>query len=442
MMPAAAALLLAAAAAQTTPVAQAEKLAEAAIAAAAQSPEAALADARKALSLTADFDPTAFVRPGRKGEVVEDAYEAARQEYRRHRSLLYEAVGECQARAGRPLEAARYLRRAVLLERRPTAVMRLAAALVPLGRGREALDLLMAGGGDLSPQAIDVAQQAAESARIPSLQAEIDRVRLLALDVNPKVVPRDGPIKLAERVRLSTGGPFKLAEAPTLMYVAEPSCKTCSADLEALRRVLPRDAQPLVLPIAPDLDEVLRRTLMTYRINWPVLLGAGLSSREVSAPSVFVVARQGWSAAIVRPEAFPALPRVLQILGRSDLMESRPRPAWNLKPVDRTAAATAAPALLPEGLAPGEDDPAPEAFTQAVAAYQAGQAAKALGLFESLEAKGDGWLLPPEARLDRARCMAALGRREEARRLLLRTGDSRFQEAVDRALEQVGSKSR
>ena len=42
-------------------------------------------------------------------------------------------------------------------------------------------------------------------------------------------------------------------------------------------------------------------------------------------------------------------------------------------------------------------------------------------------------------RLDRALCLAALGRREEARRMLLRTGDSRFQDDVDRTLEQVGT---
>jgi hypothetical protein len=36
-------------------------------------------------------------------------------------------------------------------------------------------------------------------------------------------------------------------------------------------------------------------------------------------------------------------------------------------------------------------------------------------------------------------CLAAAGRREEARRLLLRIGDSRFQDAVDAALERIGS---
>jgi Flp pilus assembly protein TadD len=90
-------------------------------------------------------------------------------------------------------------------------------------------------------------------------------------------------------------------------------------------------------------------------------------------------------------------------------------------------------------LAPGEDEPAPAEFDSAVAALRAGRPAEALRTFEALEGRGDGWLLPPEARLDRALSLAALGRREEARRLLLRIGDSRFQEDVDRALERVGS---
>ena len=94
---------------------------------------------------------------------------------------------------------------------------------------------------------------------------------------------------------------------------------------------------------------------------------------------------------------------------------------------------------LPEGLAPGEDEPAPVEFTQALAAYRAGRYADALRGFEAVAARDDGWLLAPEARLDRALAMAGLGRREEARRMLLRIGDSRFQEAVDRALEKVGS---
>ena len=66
--------------------------------------------------------------------------------------------------------------------------------------------------------------------------------------------------------------------------------------------------------------------------------------------------------------------------------------------------------------------------------------AEALAAFERLEARGDGWLLPPEARLDRALCLAGMGRRDAARRLLLRIGDSRFEDAVDRLLESVAAR--
>ena len=99
------------------------------------------------------------------------------------------------------------------------------------------------------------------------------------------------------------------------------------------------------------------------------------------------------------------------------------------------------PGLLPEGLAPGEDVPEPEAFAAAVTAYREGRYRDALRGFEEVEARGDGWLLPPEGRLNRALCLAGLGQRDQARRLLLKTGDSRFQEAVDRALEKVAAGS-
>ena len=114
-----------------------------------------------------------------------------------------------------------------------------------------------------------------------------------------------------------------------------------------------------------------------------------------------------------------------------------PRKRWNLRPPDRAVRARAGSAR--RGPGPGEDEPAPAEFTQAVAAYRARRFAEALRGFETLAARDDGWLLAPEARMDRALAMAGLGRREEARRMLLRIGDSRFQEAVDRALERVGS---
>jgi hypothetical protein len=133
------------------------------------------------------------------------------------------------------------------------------------------------------------------------------------------------------------------------------------------------------------------------------------------------------------------LAAVLEIYGRQDVREALPRPSWNGQPPTRPAPVIR-PGVRPDGLAPGEDEPAPAAFDQALAAFGAGRPAEALALFETLEALGDGWLLPPEARLNRARCLAAVGRRDEARQLLLRTGDSRLQDAVDRALDEVGSR--
>ena len=77
---------------------------------------------------------------GRKGEVVEDEFQAARDGYRRHRAGLYEAVGTALARQGNALAASRYLRRAFLSTRPPTAVSPSRARSNDLGRGREALD--------------------------------------------------------------------------------------------------------------------------------------------------------------------------------------------------------------------------------------------------------------------------------------------------------------
>ena len=91
---------------------------------------------------------------------------------------------------------------------------------------------------------------------------------------------------------------------------------------------------------------------------------------------------------------------------------------------------------------PARTSPLPPEFTAAAEAYRAGRAAEARKAFDALEAKGDGWLLPPEARLNRALCLARAGERDAARRILLRTGDSRFEDAIDRLLEAVAGGAR
>src|SRR5688572_11660882 len=98
-----------------TPVEEAERLAAEAVQAAAGQPEAAVDLARRALARTEEFDPVAFVRAGRRGEVVEDEFQAAREAYRAHRAGLYQAMGTAQAAHDRPAVALRYFRRAFLL---------------------------------------------------------------------------------------------------------------------------------------------------------------------------------------------------------------------------------------------------------------------------------------------------------------------------------------
>jgi hypothetical protein len=170
-----------------------------------------------------------------------------------------------------------------------------------------------------------------------------------------------------------------------------------------------------------------------YKYDWPFLVGSGAGPVPGTPPaSLLVIAREGWIAVRLPASRIAALPDVLSLLAREDAVETRPRPSWNGRAVERAAAA-APPAFLPEGLAPGEDLPPPPAFTDALAAFRAGRFADAMRLLEG--ASADGWLLPPEARLDRAVCLARLGRKEEARRLLLRIGDSRFHDEIDRVME-------
>ncbi|HEX6738966.1 MAG TPA: hypothetical protein VF310_11875 [Vicinamibacteria bacterium] len=417
---------------------EAERLAASALARAQAEPDAALAEARRALALTEEFDPTEFVAAGRKGEVVEDAFQAARDGYRRHRAHSYEAVGAALSAQGRTAPARRYLTRAVLLDPLPGRVQRLAAVLVAEGQPRLALDLLhkhLAGPG-YGPEAVALVERAVDAAGLPSAQAELDAARLRALPAAP-AEPRQGAPRLPQTARLSTGARLRLDEAVTVFYLAAPGCRTCSADIEALRKVVAPPARVVLVPENPDEDQSLRQVAGLYRIDWPLLLGAGAAQALAVTPgSVLVSARGGFVGAAVGPPFGVKLPAVLSVFARSDVQETVPRAAF--KPGrEATPPPAAARPDLPDQLAYGEDDPPPAAFTAALDAYRAGRHLEALRFFDSLAEKDDGWLLPPEARLNRAVCLGALRRTAEARRLLLRIGDARAQDRVDRALESL-----
>jgi hypothetical protein len=421
-------------------IAEAERLSQEALRRGPQEPQAALAQARRALVLTNEFNPTVFVEMGRRGEVVEDEFQAARAAYGEHRAGLYAAVGTLLVQQGETLAGGRFLARAFLLDPRPSRGLDLARAQIALGRGREALDTVqraIAGVTSLSPDAAGVIAQAADVARLPSAQAEIDRGRLKAT-LGEAVTLRDERVSFPRDTELSSTPVFRLEDVRlNLIYLAEASCRHCSADLADLRRLVPEAVRVLILPEGDDQDAAVRQVLSIYRYPWPLVLGRGLSALLALEPrSALLVGRGGWSAAVLRAPFGRELTSALAVYERVDVQETVPRASWNRRPVDRSPLPPP-PGLLEDGLAPGEDEPFPPEFSAAVEAYRAGRYREARKGFDALEARGDGWLLPPEARLNRALCLAGTGKHREARGILLRTGDSRFEEAIDGTLERV-----
>jgi tetratricopeptide (TPR) repeat protein len=447
-------LCFATAEAAGTQIAQAEKLAQQA-SGLCQGGSAAEGEAlaRKALLLTEEFEPTDYVRAGRKGEVVEDEFLEARRQYRIHRAKLYDAVGECLARGGKARPATRYLGRADLLQPTADRAVAYARALLADQRPGEALfalrKSLRSAQAALSAEGLRLLEQGVDGERLGSAQVTLDRWRVAALKA-PNVTHVAGPLKVAGTPRLSTGAPFAWGEDPMVFYVGSVSCRECSAQMQeiqgalaAYRRRAAKDGGPevkmVLLPEEPDQDQALRQLVTLYRYDWPVLMGRGHpAALGVKPGDLLVVGRRGWSAVKIQPPFEEALGSALDLLARREVNETVPRSNWNRQPA--VDAVVAQPKVLPEGLAPGEDPPAPAAFTAAVDAFRAGRALETLRFMDALAADEGGWLLPPEARYNRALALRATGDREAARRILLRIGDSRFQEDVDRALEAPGKR--
>jgi len=415
-------------------VEKAGRLAREAATACAGGDASAAARARQALDLTAEFDPTAFVKAGRKGEVVEDLYVEARKEYRSHRALVYQAMGECLAAEGSAPAAARYLGRAVLLDGAPERRVALARARLRAHAPAAALELLLPLAGT-APMAL--IEEAADAAGLASVQVEIDRARLKAIE---KATPVEGPLRLPPAARLSTGGPLRFEADPVVLYVGSSACQTCSADLQALKRAA-AGVRVVLWPEDPEHDQAFRQVAILYKYDWPFLVGVRPSLiAGVTPPSLVVVGREGWSAARLPADRMGVLGDVLALLARRDLDEARPRKGWNGRPADRTFASAPAPAFLDEGLAPAEDEGAATSFAAGLTAFRAGRFQEALRSFDA--AAAEGALLPPEARLNRAVCLGRLGRKDEARLILLKIGDSRFQDEIDRIMEGLNLHSR
>jgi len=428
------------AAAASTPAAEAERLIAEAQAALDTRPETALACGQRALEASHEFDPTEFVAGGRRGEVVDDAFLEARRAYRMHRSRVYAVVGRAFARLGKPREAVRFLQRAEDLH--PGASRQaLVEALLASHRPAEALDGLLASLGDGRPAGTwqALAGRVADALGLACLQAEIDRTRLTRLAARVAVGFHEGAVRVPGHVRLSTGAPLRLQEEErvTAFYLATADCTTCSADLELLARVIPDGVRPVIVPPEDD-DRVLRQALRPYRRDdWLTTVGAGIrAALGAQAPSVVVVARRGWSAGVARPPLARTLPSLLAVFAHRDVSERLPRAAW--RGVSPSRSTRPRPAFAAGGLAPGEDAPFPAEFERATEALAHGETEVALRWIDVLAARRDGWLLPPEARLDRALILLGAGRRNEARSILRGIGDSRFQERVDALLEQAG----
>ena len=266
------------------------RLAQEAVALAAQDAAGALSKARRALALTAEFVPTEYVDAGRKGEVVEDEFKAARDEYKRHRATLYEArrqrPGATRAGApGEPLPAPGVR----CSSRRPRAAWRSRARSTSSAAGARrshTVQRAIAGLTGLLPEAAEVIVRAADVAGLPSAQAEIDRGRLAAI-LGAEIKLREGPLELPPGVRLSTNPVFRLDEAEiNVIYAAEASCRSCSADLEELARAVPKSVRVLTLPPGDDQDKALRQVLDLYRRPWPLLLGRTLATRPGAAAAL------------------------------------------------------------------------------------------------------------------------------------------------------------
>ncbi len=159
---------------------------------------------------------------------------------------------------------------------------------------------------------------------------------------------------------------------------------------------MPKDVRVIALAAGDDQDQALRQVLALYRRPWPLLVGRDVAGQLALPPrSVLLVARGGFTVAVLKAPFGAELGAALAALQRNDVPETVPRPSWNRRPVDRSPLPPP-PGLLPEGFAPGEDEPLPPEFAAAVEAYRAGRPQEALA--GDRRARGEGRRLAAPAR--------------------------------------------
>ena len=297
--------------------------------------------------------------------------------------------------------------------------------------------MAIAGVKSLSPEAASVIDRAADVARLPSAQAEIDRGRLKAT-LKGAVTLRRGRVTFPpgrgsrHRSDLPARGRGDQPDlrgrglVPVVLGRPHPAatCRSRSGARHGAargggpgRRVAP-GAGHLRLPLAA-----------------PAARGVG-EQLDLPPRSVLVLARGGWTAAVPEPPFGPALASTLAALARTDVREAVPRANWNRRPVDRSPLPPPPPGRRRTDW-PRVRTSRSRPISPRPEAYRGGTICGGDEELRCDQARGDGWLLPPEARLDRALCLAGMGKRHEARRILLRTGDSRFENAMDETLERV-----
>ncbi len=381
--------------------------------------EGALSAGLAALAATVDFEPTAFVKAGRKGEVVEDDYLSRPGTPIAGTGLASTPPwAESTPPRGDHEAAVRYLRRAEFLGPDSSSGRAARGCLSPRSVGPQRRRSCCR---DSSPR-VGPGQTSWRSSRRSSTRqaGRASRSRSIGPESWPSLGGArsggTGHFELPKGTRLSTAPVFRMADAAVnVIYAAEASCQTCSEDVEALRRgdpALPRGSSSC--PRDRTTTTPCGRCSVCSSVSWPVMIGPGLGSTlGVTPRSVLIVGRGGWGAALL-----PGAPEAGARQGGGTVgkdgcrSKSLPRPGWNRRPVERSSAHVRYRGCGPRGWRPATTSLRQPEFEAAVTAYREKRPAEAMRLFdESPDAGTDGSFPPRPGSTARCVSMRSVGER-------------------------------